>query len=107
MKKTTKSVNGTSFHGVTIIATVTDLTAVCGQPDFGENQGSDKVNFEWVMETSTGEVFTIYDWKEYRSLKDNEDIEWHIGGHEKTDTLNAYKEVATALLNKKTKKAEV
>ena len=103
MKKTTKSVNGTSFHGVTIIATVADLTAVCGEPNFSENQGytRDKINYQWVMETSTGEVFTIYDWKEYRSLKDNEDIEWHIVGYEKTDTLNAYKELATALLNKK------
>jgi hypothetical protein len=23
--------------------------------------------------------FTIYDWKEYRTLKMNEKVEWHIG----------------------------
>jgi hypothetical protein len=33
------------------------------------------------METESGDVFTVYDWKEYRPLEEDEVIEWHVGGH--------------------------
>jgi hypothetical protein len=80
MKQTTQTSEGTSFHNDTIRVSVTDLRQILGEPQYEQNDGSDKVNFDWVMETEDGEVFTIYDWKEYRRLSEDEIIEWHIGG---------------------------
>ena len=68
-----------------------------GEPNFECNDGSDKTNFEWVMETESGEVFTVYDWKEYKKLKENEIIEWHVGGHSESVTSQAVNEIADAL----------
>jgi hypothetical protein len=51
------------------------------------------------MENSDGWVFTIYDWKEYRSLSENEIIEWHVGGHNGQITKQAVNEIADALNN--------
>jgi hypothetical protein len=80
MKFTTKSTSGTSFFGTTIRTTVNNLIENIGEPNFEENSGKDKVNFEWELETESGKVFTIYDWKEYRSIGWDEEIEFHIGG---------------------------
>ena len=79
-KLTFKNSNGTSFHGVSINTTVSKLREVIGDPQCEENSGDDKVNFEWDCETAEGDVFTIYDWKEYRSISENETIDFHIGG---------------------------
>lgn len=97
MQKTTKSSGGTSFHMDVINASVTDLRKILGEPVDSNNSGDDKVNFEWVMETEDGEVFTVYDWKEYRTLDENELIEWHIGGHSGEVTAKALNEIAGAL----------
>lgn len=88
MKKTTKSTGLTSFHGSTIDATVKDLKRALGDPSY-TGAYDDKVQNEWEMEDENGHVFTIYDWKEYRSYTDDEFIEWHIGGHHKVITDNA------------------
>lgn len=40
-------VNGTSFHGVTIISTVNKLEKVLGKPTNGN--GGNKVNYEWKL----------------------------------------------------------
>lgn len=81
MQPTTKSANGTSYHGQTITLTRNELQTFCAcEPDaFGDL--NDKVQYEWTMETSSGDVFTIYDWKEYRAFKEDETIEWHIGAN--------------------------
>ena len=47
-------------------------------------EGSDivedaKVNYEWWFEIN-GTVVTIYDYKEYRDVPEDEPILWHIGG---------------------------
>ena len=97
MKQTDKSANGTSFHNHTFTATVDDLRNVLGQPKFESNDGQDKVNFDWIMETEDGEPFTVYDWKEYRQLDENEDIEWHIGGRSGLTTGQALSEITKAL----------
>jgi hypothetical protein len=70
---------------------------VLGEPECAINDGEDKVNFEWEMETDDGDVFTVYDWKEYRSLNENEMIEWHIGGHNKNVTELAKEEILNLL----------
>lgn len=85
--------NGTSFFFTIIRATVEEITSVLGEPIHSSNDGEDKTNFEWVGETSNGEVFTVYDWKEYRRLKKTEMIDWHIGGHDKISTVNAKHEL--------------
>ena len=45
------------------------------------------------METNDGDVFTVYDWKEYRSLNENELIKWHIGGENRHVTERAAHEI--------------
>jgi hypothetical protein len=74
MKKTNQSADRTSFQDITFKASVQDLINVFGEPDYEDNTGNDKTNFEWVMETDDEEVFTIYDWKEYRKLDPTEQI---------------------------------
>ena len=95
MKKTSKSPNGTSFYNDVFNASVSDLRKILGIPFSETNDG--KVNFEWVMETEEGEVFTVYDWKEGRVLDEDELIEWHIGGHSSFATDLAVNEIAGAL----------
>ena len=97
MKKTNQSPVGTSYHDCTITATVNELKAILGEPVHSENDGEDKVNFEWNMETNEGDVFTVYDWKEYRKISEDEKINWHIGGKSGGITIQAQAELATAL----------
>jgi hypothetical protein len=84
MKTTLKSTSGTSFYDVTFKASVNKLISIIGEPTMEDNTGKDKVNFDWHMETDEGDVFTIYDWKEYREIDKNEPIEWHIGAKSKS-----------------------
>ena len=97
MKRTTKSTDGTSWFNSTVTATVDQLIQVLGDPVYAENDGEDKVNFEWNGETDGGAVFTVYDWKEYRRIAMDEEIEWHIGGHRGIDTRIAANEIEEAL----------
>ena len=97
MRKTNKSTGGTSFHDTTIRTTVHTLIKLLGKPAYSGNDGEDKVNYEWEMETNDGDVFTVYDWKEYRSLNKNKMIEWHIGGHNKPTTEQAKREIIEAI----------
>jgi hypothetical protein len=97
-KKTYKNVDGTSFQNVTFKATVEQLTNAFGDPD-DNNTGEDKVNFVWDMETENGDVFTIYDWKEYRKIDLDEQIEWHIGSHSREISGEAQYEVMRELGN--------
>lgn len=88
IKKTNKSLDGTSFHGNTITATVADLINVLGAPDC-TGDSNDKVQNEWELELQDGTVFSVYDWKEYRRYTDTEKIEWHIGGMSENATYRA------------------
>lgn len=97
MRKTTQSITGTSFHRHTFQASVEDIIAILGEPTCKDNTGEDKTNFEWIAETESGKVFTIYDWKEYRSISQTEEISWHIGGHSAMDTIEALQEIEKAL----------
>ena len=95
-KKTYQDTDGTSFQGVTIRATVEQLTKAFGDPD-DNNTGEDKVNFVWDMETDEGEVFTIYDWKNYRKLRLDEIVTWHIGAKSESDSRIAQRELLKKL----------
>ena len=59
MKQTKKSICGTHYHYIDIKATAKQLTALLGEPEYG----GDKTTFEWSCETSTGDVFTVYDYR--------------------------------------------
>lgn len=98
-KKSNQSTNGTSFQDVTFKASVNQLTNVFDEPDYGYNTGEDKTNFEWEMETDNGDVFSIYDWKEYRELNLDETIEWHIGSNSRSISSDAQYEVLRELGN--------
>lgn len=89
MKTTIKDTLGTSFNGTTIETTVANLRKVLGNPSFENKTGEDKVNFEWICETKRGNVVTIYDWKQYHEIDENEIISFHIGGFNSTDTSDA------------------
>ena len=100
-KKTDRSSCGTSFHSSVVRTSVSLLKKLYGDPQNEDNCGEDKVNFNWNMELTgrsshdeyKGEVFTIYDWKEYRTLDEGEYIEFHIGGDNRTITELAVQEM--------------
>jgi hypothetical protein len=102
MKKTFKDTSGTSFHHITITTTVNELTRVLGEPDYKGNDGEGKINFEWECERENGDVITIYDWKNYRSIGLDEVIEFHLGGRSAMTTFEGKLELR-ALLNKSLK----
>ena len=83
VEKTEKNTSGTSFHCVTFNANVNDLIKIFGEPTIQDNTGDYKTNFDWHLQTPSGDVFTVYDWKEYRKLNLDETIEWHIGAFSK------------------------
>ena len=95
MKKTKKDYCGTSFHDSTIRASINQLNDNLWKGEFYGFGG--KVSWEWVGELKTGEVFTIYDWKEYRELNKEEVVNWHIGGFNRNVTEQAYTEIHKAL----------
>jgi len=86
MKTTTKTTDGTSFHGSTITTTTSQITSILGPPSFIGHSIEDKVNLVWDCETDKGEIFTIYDWKEYKTIKPNDTITFHIGGFKSSVT---------------------
>lgn len=88
-KSTNQDTSGTSFHMTVIVTSVNELISALGEPQYAANDGNDKVNFEWHCQTDEGDVFTIYDWKEYRSISNDEQIEWHIGGDNASITSTA------------------
>lgn len=97
MKPSKQETDGTSFYGHDIYSSVNELIRICGEPVYFNNDGVDKVNVEWNMETSKGDVFTIYDWKEYRTIDPDEGINFHIGGHSSSVTKQAFQELIDAL----------
>lgn len=92
-----KTSSGTSYHGITLTASVNELVNVLGEPTYEDNTGEDKVNFEWERETITGNIFTVYDWKEGRAISKDNQIEWHIGGFNSLDEMQAKEEIKAAL----------
>jgi len=97
MKQTNKSADGTSFHDTTFTTSVANLRKILGEPQSEQNDGEYKFNFDWTMETEDGTVFTVYDWKEYRPLEEDEEVKWHVGGRSGMDTRKALGEIKKAL----------
>lgn len=98
MKVTDKELSGSSFHDVTVSATPNELIKLFGEPQYECNDGTDKVNMEWALETTEGHPITLYDWKEYRAIGEDELIEWHVGGFDFMTTALAKEEIESLLV---------
>lgn len=84
--------DGTSFHGDSILATTNNLRELFGEPfTYTPNDIYDKVTRDWCLELEDGTPFSIYDWKEYRTYGDEENITFHIGAHSKKDSERVFK----------------
>lgn len=92
----TATASGTSFHGTTFKATPNQLINSLGEIDY-EGSGDDKTSMEWVRELDSADIFTIYDWKYYRKIDMDEEIEWNIGGYNKKVTELAKEEILMLL----------
>ena len=92
----TASSVGTSFHGSTFKATPKQLVETIGEITNGRS-GDGKVGMEWIRELDSAEVITIYDWKYYRNIDMDEEIEWNIGGRNKITTEEAKEKILTLL----------
>ena len=97
MKRSDKDISGTSFHNHTFRASKIQLIEAIGEPDWVDGNINDKVQNDWCCETDNGDVFSIYDWKEYRAYGDDEIIEWHIGGRSGEITEQAQREIEILL----------
>jgi len=93
IKKTEQSADGTSFHGITIETTLGRLRAAFGDPQWESNDGEDKSNIDYTLETSDGDVFTVYDWKEYRPIGEDEVLDFHIGAYNSHIAFEAKQEM--------------
>ena len=94
INKTNKSASGTSFHGDVINATYNQLVACFGEPTY-INGIQDKSQYDWVLGYKNGFVFTVYDWKEYKHIRPDDMISWHIGA-----TEPEYSTIAMEAVNK-------
>ena len=99
LRKSESKTIGTSFHGITIRGSVNQLSEVIGEYS-KLNSGDGKVVYQWILETDEDEVVTVYDWKMYREVGMDEEIEWNIGGHSKKSTEKAREEILKLLNNK-------
>jgi len=73
------NMNGTSFHDTTVNAIPSTLIERLGEPREGSSDG--KVQLTWSFSDDDGNVFTLYDWKEYDiNVKESTtSIEFHVG----------------------------
>lgn len=82
--------NGTSFFGATIKTTLSKLRKKFGIETYNDNNGTDKVNIEFdlVLELTPNLSipFTLYDWKEYKKIGEDEEIVFHIGARNKAES---------------------
>jgi hypothetical protein len=95
--KTNTNISGTSFYDKEIKCSVNDLIKVLGKPTYDSNDGRDKTNIEWTMETDGGIIFTLYDYKMYRPITFDEPISWHIGTRNQQDSENIFKLLETLI----------
>ena len=79
--KTIDKTTGTSFHGVTVTASVNQLKQILGEPTIVDNNGEYKVNYEWCIANYNGEPASIYDWKYFFvDINDKESLKIVIAG---------------------------
>lgn len=82
----------TSFHDATVTSTVNEIASKLGIPFINYGYDGDKVTHEFNLELD-GIVCTIYDWKEYRDVSEDDVLRFHIG----TATRDESEKVASIL----------
>ena len=65
----------------TFKASYNDVKAIFGKANLGES-GDQKCSHEWQLKDDNGNIYNIYDWKEYRKIPKKEVICYHIGGND-------------------------
>jgi hypothetical protein len=90
----TKSVVGTSYHGINIETTASKLNKKYGK---SEVSGDGKTQREWNLETNDGEPFTVYDYKEGRKIKLSEVYQYHIGAMDEQTAAKVRRELKSDL----------
>lgn len=68
---------GTGFSFMCVVATPKQLEKTFGKPQ--EEVDGVRTTKEWWFVSDDGQIFTLYDYKVGHTLKDNEEIMWHIG----------------------------
>jgi len=88
----------TCFSFKTIGASVSQMKAKFGEPNYKDGV-NEKVQNEWYVriKDDNGKKYeiSVYDWKEYRIIDENEKINFHIGAER---GVILPEEVVTALL---------
>lgn len=88
LRKVTSRHSGSSWHGHSVWATPNEMMKIADSFNieyYKGNDGQGKTNFDFLFEIASkgnledGIQFTAYDWKNYRQLKVNEEVNWHIG----------------------------
>ena len=62
-----------------------------------DGDGGYKVYHNFTLETNDGDVFTLYDWKLYKDVGLDTQIEFHIGGDNDMITEKALRELEDLL----------
>ena len=103
-----ESTSGTSYYGDNIVATANEIEAIVGalpEYDYDKSQRTWCAEFSYLDED--GDVcwttFTIYDWKEFRTIGDDDVIDYHIGAFNRTESnkaLESFKEEFKELIRK-------
>jgi hypothetical protein len=76
----TRNIAGTSRKGH-MIASRKKLIETFGEPCLFEPSTMEKVQIEWCLQFGDGTVATVYDWKQYGHIPDqDEEVQWNIGG---------------------------
>lgn len=88
---------GTSFHSGYVINCANDINNVLGTYD-KVGDSDDKTMNEWYCEIDEI-VFTVYDYKEYHNVADDEIIRYHVGTRTVDDTLYVLRKLKEAGLN--------
>lgn len=80
----------TSYHSVNITSKIETLTPALGKPLFEDlSSTEDKVQIEYEIMLPNGKEVYLYSWKEYRRLKRDSVIEFHIGARSYSESIEA------------------
>ena len=77
----------TSWHGHTIMAAASRLIELFGEPQTDAPSLDFRSQREWILQTRTGSVITLYDTRS-SSYDIDEVIAWHVGAKTKEAAQN-------------------
>jgi len=87
----------TSYHGVDVWASRAQLMQVLGQPE--DVDDGCNYNFEGTL---NGIPFSLYDWRYKRGIGKDEEICWHIGAEDKSQSIDVKDHVKKLLSTART-----